>query len=75
MSFKSNTDLKNIRFLNTGNNLKEINEKYLKSLKRISDVKIDEETYDKMIDDLKNKKFRFKINIKEQNHINNISEN
>tara|TARA_B100001250_G_scaffold395499_1_gene400471 strand:+ start:1503 stop:2621 length:1119 start_codon:yes stop_codon:yes gene_type:complete len=75
MSFESNTDLKNIKFLNSNNSLQEISEKYLQSLKKISSDKIDEEAYNKMIDELKNNKFEFKINLQEQNYIKNISEN
>ena len=48
MSFESNTDLKNIKFLNSNNSLQEISEKYLQSLKKISSDKIDEEAYNKM---------------------------
>jgi len=75
MSFQSNTDLKNIKFLNDQNNLLSINEDYLHKMKAKSNDDIDEKCFDMMINELRNKKFDFKINFQEQNHIKNISEN
>lgn len=74
MSFKPNSDLKNIRFLNSENKLQEISENYLQSLRKISKNPIDEKCFNLMIEELKNNSSQFKINLQEQNYINNINE-
>jgi radical SAM protein with 4Fe4S-binding SPASM domain len=72
--FNKNSDIQNVKFLNSDSSLTIISKEYLMNILKVSNKNYDQDCFNFLIKNIENEKNHFKINLQEQNYISKISD-